>query len=255
MVLDSLPLTGEVAAAMFALLSADCVRFAKRAKNSPTNPLSRTAIAFGAFGSKADTTIRDIYDDDWRPARLETAAAIEAAWRHHECWAPKRAWGPLIEDGVHGFVLRRFVSPDDSPEFAEMVRDWRERSSDAAFMDAWCGCREVSIVDVRADDPADYFVRSYAADLKTRLNVDKTGVRFSENHNPTYGRAVQRDFRNVKESGEAACRDVLWQFRAPNANLIFRNVTLPCLSEGVIVSRAHWAVYRDGVITRRGRGE
>lgn len=252
---DPIPPLGEFAAGLNALLCADCSRFAQRARQSKTHRLSRADIARGLSGERWDTKIRGIEDPAWRPNFIETAAAVEAAWRDHPEWFPKSTLGFKVQNGHHGFVLRRFVPCDDSPEFGKIVAAWRARRSDAEFLDQWSHAPFVSVVDISPEDPAQYRIVSYSRELRDQLGEDKTGLTFAENHNPTYAKAVMEDFSAVKASGEPSCRDILWQFRAPSASLVFRNAALPCLDEGRIVSQAHWAVFRYGLIARRGNGK
>lgn len=242
------PPLGDYIAALRVVLQSDCVRFARRVRGLPGRDHISRATLSRPLGSESPT--RGIYEYDWWPARVETAGQLEKAWRDHPEWNPRVVLDLKVLDGPHGFVLRRFVDPHSSPEFRADVEAWITRPSDAAFVDAYRADPAVSIVDVTADDPAQYRVLSYAEGLRRALGMDKTGEPFSTNHNATYSQAVQADFRAVKETGAPSCRDVLWQFWAPHGHRLFRNVALPCLDVGIIVSKAELVAYRPGAIAR-----
>ena len=240
---------GEYGEAVDAFLLSDCQRFARAARGAadPGERLAPYAIA-AAIGVSEGTT-RKILSDDWSP-KPWVLRLIEAEYHTHPLWRPTLALAMRPLSGGDGFVCRRLVDPDGAGEFADLLEAWRLRSSDEAFIYQATRDPKVSVVNVEAGDPADYYVAHYSPDLVALHGYDKTGQVFAENRFPTYGRAIMEDFGECWRSGRPMVRDVYRRYRRISENILFRNITLPCPDAQLIISKALVVQWHPGSVFR-----
>jgi hypothetical protein len=194
-------------------------------------------------GLGSDWIVRDIRKPDWFVKNVEHLFRIEEVLCRHPLWQPKVIYGEKSRGTDASFVYRRWVDPYHSPEFHADVRRWERRRSDAEFielarLDPW-----VTIIDVTARDPNDYKITHYATAMTEKFGFSKKGDRVADHPSPAYAEIVTNDFGDAVVSGEARCKDVVHLYESRKDRVIFRNVTLPCLAEGKLVSKMkleHW---------------
>ncbi len=224
--------------ACFEMLKHDCQRFARLA-GSPERGVDRiTPRRIARAVRWGETTVRNIARDGWEPKTPQLLRDIERAYCDHPDWYPKRVLDVRTAAGDDGYVFRRLVDPETAPEFVGLLERWRLRDDDASFTAEALRDHSVTLVDVGADDPGDYLVRHYAPGLLALHGYDKTGIKFRDNRFPTYARSIMADFSACKISGAPMSRDVFRWYRRPSESILFRGMMLPCLDEGVIVSKA-----------------
>jgi hypothetical protein len=194
-------------------------------------------------GLGSDWIVRDIRKPEWFVKNVEHLFRIEEVLSKHPLWQPKVIFGEMCRGGEHSFVYRRWVDPYHSPEFQADVRRWRARRSDAEFIELAKQDPWVSIIDIAANDPYDYRVIHYAPAMIEKFGFSKNNTKISDHPSPAYAEILANDLRDAVVTGEARCKDVVHLYASRKDRVVFRNITLPCLSEGKLVSRMkleHW---------------
>ena len=194
-------------------------------------------------GLGSDWIVRDIRKPDWFVKNVEHLFQIEEVLCQHPLWQPKVVYGEMSRGTEASFVYRRWVDPYHSPEFQADAQRWAGRRTDAEFIefaqrDPW-----VSIIDATADNPFDYRFTHYATAMTEKFGFSKNGNRVADHPSRAYAEILANDYQDAVFSGEARCRDVVHLYESRKDRVIFRNVTLPCLAEGKLVSKMkleHW---------------
>ena len=231
---------GRQATAQVYLLYFDIQRLVR--KDRSLTPARVAEIA----NLNSDWIVRDIRKPDWFVKNVAHLFQVEAALCSHPKWQPQIVYGQKMRQTDSSFVYRRWVNADGSPEFGIDVHRWRHRASDAEFIamartDPW-----VSLVDVRAERPEDYRVVSYASAMINRLGFNKTGGRLGDHPSKAYADLISSDFHKTVLSNSPRCKDVVHLYDSFNDRIVFRNVTLPCLEQGLVVSKMHIEHWEPG---------
>jgi hypothetical protein len=201
-------------------------------------------------GLNSDWIVRDIRKKDWFVKNVAHLFKVEAALSEHPEWQPKTTFGQRSRHFGRNLVYRRWVDPHDSPEFKQDVSRWHDRRSDAAFIAAARTDPWVTLVNVASRDPFDYRVASYASTMKNRLGFNKTGGRISDHPSEAYAEIIAGDFHDTVVNDAPRCQDVVHLYESFNDRIVFRNVTLPCLDEDIVVSKMHIEHWEPGRLRR-----
>ena len=195
----------------------------------------RRVAAMAGFSS--DWIVRDIRKPGFFVKNVAHLFDIEESLRHHPKWQPKTVYGEKSRGNSTSFVYRRWVDPRESPEFKEDAMRWADRRSDAHFLDHAADDPWSSILDVTAEIPQDYRFETYAAAVTAKFGVSKKGTTLRAPPGDPYCEILSHDFHSSVGSGEARCKDVVQLFESNRNRVIFRNIALPCLSEGRLVTK------------------
>lgn len=222
---------GKQTAAQIELLYCDIQRVLRL-----TPELTPARIAAMA-GLASPWIVRDIRKTDWHAKNAAQLFKIEEALSQLPSWFPKSILGEKDCGAEGSYVYRRWVAPDDSPEFREDFLHWTVRKSDQDFIDRMTGDPWVSVLDARDRDPKAYRLLTYATGISGNYALDKYGKRLGDNPDKAYAELTARDFGSVVEGNFPRCKDMVRIDKRQNDRIVFRNIAFPCLDEGKIVSK------------------
>lgn len=222
---------GQQTAAQIELLYCDIQRFLRL-----TPDLTPAKIASKA-GLASAWIVRDIRKPNWHAKNAAQLFKIEDALSQHPSWFPKSILGEEDCRAEGSYVYRRWVAPDDSPDFREDYLRWTVRQSDKAFVDRMKNDPGVSILDVRKSDPKDFRFLTYATEISKNYAFDKNGKRLGDHASKAYAKLTAKDFGLVVETAQARCKDMVHINKPQNDRIVFRSIAFPCLDEGMIVSK------------------
>jgi hypothetical protein len=222
---------GKQTAAQIELLYCDIQRVLRL-----TPELTPARIAAMA-GLASPWIVRDIRKTDWHAKNAAQLFKIEEALSQLPSWFPKSILGEEDCGAEGSYVYRRWVAPDDSPEFREDFLHWTVRKSDQDFIDRMTGDPWVSVLDARDRDPKAYRFLTYADGISGKFAFNKNGKRLGDHASKAYAELTAKDFGLVAATGQARCKDMVHINRRQNDRIVFRSIAFPCLDEGKIVSK------------------
>jgi hypothetical protein len=222
---------GKQTAAQIELLYCDIQRFLRL-----TPDLTPARIAAMA-GLGSAWIVRDIRKPNWHAKNAAQLFKIEYALSRLPSWFPKTILGEEDCDAEGAYVYRRWVRPEESPEFREDFLHWTVRQSDRTFIDRMKCDPWVTILDVRNKEPTNYRIMTYASGISGQYAFNKAGKSLGEHPSPPYAEMTARDFGLVVETNQARCKDMV-HFHTPRKDrVVFLNIAFPCLNEGKVVSK------------------
>jgi hypothetical protein len=222
---------GQKMAAQVDLLYLDIARLVRR--DSSLTPAKVAALA----DLSSEWVVRDIRKPDWFVKNVAQLFKIEAALSQHPDWHPKTILDEAYTSSPEITVYRRWVDPYETPDFQELALRWSVRRSDRQFIEEAKTDPWVSTVDVSSGDRWRYRILEYNSEIPRRYGVDKSGQILGAHPFSAYAEMTTGDFHQAAIDNGPRCRDVVYTSIATKDRGIYRSLLLPCLDEGIVVSR------------------
>ena len=220
---------GQKMAAQVDLLYLDIGRLVRRDSSLTPSKIAEMANLSSVW------VVRDIRKPDWFVKNVAQLFKIEAALSRHPDWHPKVILDEAYTSSPGVSVYRRWVEPQEAPEFRELALRWSVRRSDREFIEEATRDPWVSTVDVSSGNTRQFRILQYASEVPKRVGVDKTGELLGAHPSAAYGKMTTGDFHQTMLDNTPRCRDVVYNNKAVTDRVIYRSLLLPCLDEGIVV--------------------
>lgn len=188
-----------------------------------------TAKALSRRCDIPDRLLRGMNEPDWNPTlktllRIERALSDDSSWPAHNV----NSWHEA-EDDV-GFIICRnkFFSRDDAAAFEDVLAIYNAGGSDDARLGGLEALANVTIIDVSAPSPTDYFIAKHAELARAARGADKKGEHLREFHGRTYRNVLMDDCLRAKHTRDNLFNDVLWANYGTTEGSFFQRLMLPC---------------------------
>jgi hypothetical protein len=187
-----------------------------------------TAKALSRHCDIPDRLLRGMHERDWNPT-LKTLLRIERALSKEPHWPARdvNSWHEA-EDDV-GFIIcrNRTVTQQDAMSFDEVLEAYNGGRSDGARLDALEPLPNVTIIDVSATPPTEFFIVKHAEISRAARGVDNKGKRLRDFQGKTYRDVLMQDCLRAKYTGDSLFNDVLWANFGTTEGSFFQRLMLP----------------------------
>lgn len=219
-------IVGPKVDALYLMLRLDAQRFLSTS--------GTTAKALSRRCDIPDRLLRGMGEQDWNPT-LKTLLRIERALCNERDWPSRgvNSWHEAEDDVGFIFCRNRTVTKQDARSFDEVLEAYGGGRSDDARLSALESLPNVTIIDVSATPPAEFFIAKQAEISRAARGTDSKGMRLREFQGRTYRDFLMRDCLRAKYTGDSLFNDVLWANYGTTEGSFSQRLMLP-LGENVV---------------------
>lgn len=193
-----------------------------------------TAKALSRQCGIPDRLLRGMREGNWNPT-LKTLLRIERVLSKEPHWPSRdvNSWHEA-EDDV-GFIIcrNRTVTQQDALPFDDVLEAYNAGRSDGARLGALECLPNVTIIDVSATPPTEFFIAKQAETARAARGVDNQGMRLRDFQGKTYRDVLMQDCLRAKYNGDCLFNDVLWANFGTTEGSFFQRLMLP-LGEHIV---------------------
>ncbi|MDA0340085.1 MAG: hypothetical protein O3B74_00635 [Proteobacteria bacterium] len=197
-----------------------------------------TAKALSRRCEIPDRLLRGMNEPDWSPTlktllRIEQAIGDDPAWPSHDVYS----WHEAKDEVGFIFCRNRKVSERDANTFGPVLDVYAKDVSEEDRLSGLAALSNVTVIDVTAEMPTEFFISKHAQTACAALGADYTGKRLREIQGKSYRDVLMQDCLRAKYTGDSLFNDILWANYGTTQGSFFQRLMLPL--EGYVISAVH----------------